>query len=43
MDRISKDDLIQKYQKEFKLRYNVSDFITSVAPGRINIIGEHTD
>ena len=43
MDRIPKNDLIQKYQKEFELRYNVSDFITSIAPGRINIIGEHTD
>ena len=43
MGRISKNDLIIKYQKEFISQFKDKDFVTALAPGRINIIGEHTD
>ena len=43
MGRISKNDLILKYQKEFISHFKTKKFVTSIAPGRINIIGEHTD
>ena len=43
MGRISKNDLILKYQKEFFSHFKTKKFVTSIAPGRINIIGEHTD
>ena len=40
MGRISKNDLILKYQKEFFSHFKTKKFVTSIAPGRINIIGE---
>ena len=43
MGGISKNDLIIKYQKEFISQFKDKDFVTALAPGRINIIGEHTD
>ena len=43
MGRVSKNDLIIKYQKEFVSQFKDKDFVTALAPGRINIIGEHTD
>ncbi len=43
MGRISKDIIASKYQLEFKNRYGLDSFCTAISPGRINIIGEHTD
>jgi len=43
VDRISKNDLILQYQNEFKDHFETQDYYTAIAPGRINIIGEHTD
>jgi len=43
MDRISKNNLIIKYQKEFINQFRDNNFFTAISPGRINIIGEHTD
>ena len=43
MGRVSENDIIAKYQKEFKTHFKTSSFFTVIAPGRINIIGEHTD
>ncbi len=43
MGGISKDTIASKYQLEFKNHYDLDSFCTAVSPGRINIIGEHTD
>ena len=43
MDRIPKNSLIKIAKKEFEKKYGFLDFSIAVAPGRINIIGEHTD
>ena len=43
MDRVSKHDLKNKYQNEFIIRFNKKPNVIACAPGRINIIGEHTD
>ena len=43
MDRISKNDLINSSKEEFKEKYRICGQCISIAPGRINIIGEHTD
>ena len=43
MDRISEYDLVQQSKEQFKLTFGYQGRICSVAPGRINIIGEHTD
>jgi galactokinase len=43
MGRISKNKIIEKYKKEFISNFDESIFSTTLAPGRINIIGEHTD
>ena len=43
MDRISKNNLIQDYKIQFINRFNELPSIVSIAPGRVNIIGEHTD
>ncbi len=43
MDRISKNDLINSSKREFKEKYGFCGQCVSIAPGRINIIGEHTD
>ena len=43
MDRISEYDLVQQSKEQFKLTFGYQGTICSVAPGRINIIGEHTD
>ena len=43
MDRISRTDLVKTFQNNFKEKFHEKNFITSSAPGRINLIGEHTD
>ena len=43
MGGISKDTIASKYQLEFKNHYGLDSSCTAVSPGRINIIGEHTD
>ena len=43
MGGISKDTIASKYQLAFKNHYDLHSFCTAVSPGRINIIGEHTD
>lgn len=43
MDRVSKLDLITDSKKEFKEKFKVKEESVCVAPGRINLIGEHTD
>ncbi len=43
MGRVSENDIIAKYQEEFRTHFKTSSFFTVIAPGRINIIGEHTD
>ena len=43
MARITKDNLILQYKKKFLKEYNSNPEIISAAPGRVNIIGEHTD
>tara|TARA_A100001011_G_C14306905_1_gene843586 strand:+ start:1072 stop:2235 length:1164 start_codon:yes stop_codon:yes gene_type:complete len=43
LGEISKNTLISKSQKEFIETFNTSQIVTAVAPGRVNIIGEHTD
>ena len=43
MGRVSKNNLIIKCQQEFIDHFGSRSFYTATAPGRINIIGEHTD
>ena len=43
MDRITKDHLIQDYKNLFFDNFQIKPDIASIAPGRVNIIGEHTD
>tara|TARA_A100001011_G_scaffold400793_1_gene518936 strand:+ start:3220 stop:4386 length:1167 start_codon:yes stop_codon:yes gene_type:complete len=43
LDRISRFKLVEETKKIFKSRFSVDPAHTSSAPGRINIIGEHTD
>ena len=43
MGGIAKHSLIDKYKEEFYEQYKNSPSIISIAPGRVNIIGEHTD
>ena len=43
MGGISKHSLIDNYKEEFYEQYKNSPSIMSIAPGRVNIIGEHTD
>ena len=37
------NDLINEAKTSFKQNYNVDPSIAAFAPGRVNIIGEHTD
>ena len=43
MDRISRTEIVKVFQNDFTEKFHVRNFITSSAPGRINLIGEHTD
>ncbi len=43
MGRTTENDLIIKYQNEFESRFKEKTYFSAIAPGRINIIGEHTD
>ena len=43
MDGISKYDLIELSKKQFQERFVFEGDSISIAPGRINLIGEHTD
>ena len=43
MDRISKYNLAEVAQREFKEQFNAEGNAVVIAPGRINFIGEHTD
>ena len=43
MGGIEKHSLIDEYKEEFYKQYKDSSSIISIAPGRVNIIGEHTD
>lgn len=43
MDRITKNNLVSDYRKIFLQKFKSIPTITSSAPGRVNIIGEHTD
>ena len=43
MGTIEKHSLINEYKEEFYKQYKNSSSIISIAPGRVNIIGEHTD
>lgn len=43
MDRITKDSLVLNYKKLFFESFKSKPEIISFAPGRVNIIGEHTD
>ena len=43
MDRVSRNELIKELQIDFRKKFKQNKFITSTAPGRINLIGEHTD
>ena len=43
MGRTTKNDLIIKYQNKFESQFKDKTHYTAIAPGRINIIGEHTD
>ena len=43
MDRVSENELIDLSKIEFKKIFNYEAQLGSIAPGRINIIGEHTD
>ena len=43
MGRVSKNNLIVKCQQKFIDHFESDSFYTAAAPGRINIIGEHTD
>ena len=43
MGRVSKNDIIEKFKQEFTAQFQDDIFTISIAPGRINLIGEHTD
>jgi len=43
VDRITKNQLISSSKNDFKKEFGISCKYISLAPGRINIIGEHTD
>ena len=43
MNDLDKEQLIHKVQTTFIARFNNLSTITTLTPGRINIIGEHTD
>jgi len=43
VDRITKHNLVSEYKKKFLKEFKKNPDVISVAPGRINIIGEHTD
>lgn len=43
MDRITKNNLVSDYRKIFLQKFKSIPTIISSAPGRVNIIGEHTD
>ena len=43
MDRVSKINLIAASKKEFEEKFEVKEDSVCIAPGRINLIGEHTD
>ena len=43
MDRITKNQLISLSKNDFKKEFGINCKYISLAPGRINIIGEHTD
>tara|TARA_B100002051_G_scaffold161775_1_gene152830 strand:+ start:1815 stop:2978 length:1164 start_codon:yes stop_codon:yes gene_type:complete len=43
LDRITKNQLISLSKNDFKKEFGISCEYISLAPGRINIIGEHTD
>lgn len=43
MDRITKNNLVSDYKKIFLQKFKSIPTIISSAPGRVNIIGEHTD
>ena len=43
MDRITKNNLVSNYKKIFLQKFKSTPAIISSAPGRVNIIGEHTD
>ncbi len=43
MDRITKDYLVSDFKEIFFSKFKKNPEIISAAPGRVNIIGEHTD
>jgi len=43
LDRITKNNLVSDYKKIFLQKFKSTPTIISSAPGRVNIIGEHTD
>ena len=43
MDRITKDHLVSDFKELFFNKFKKNPEIISIAPGRVNIIGEHTD
>ena len=43
MDGITKHDLITISKKEFEKKYKSEKHSVCIAPGRVNLIGEHTD
>ena len=43
MDRITKNSLVSNYKELFFKKFKSKPEIISIAPGRVNIIGEHTD
>ena len=43
MDRITKNSLVSNYKELFFKKFKLKPEIISIAPGRVNIIGEHTD
>jgi len=43
LDRITKNSLVLNYKELFLKKFKSKPEIISIAPGRVNIIGEHTD
>ena len=43
MDRVSRHNLVEDTKNFFKIRFGGKPIHTCSAPGRVNIIGEHTD